>query len=128
MSYKRITGPPEPVRLLAFPLHCVEFDFGLSEKKWNSASMSNYLKPLKAGKPRAPASSSSYERIGEDEKPFLAEGVSHNPRLQLEDQVCWGSSDVDLYCNEANQLCIQRLKRRIRWLKFVSRVLAFLIR
>lgn len=72
--------------------------------------MANFLKPLKAsagpkGKSKV-SDSTVYERVGDDEKPFLVDGLDHNPRLQQEDMA---------------------LKRRIRFLKFVSRFLAFLI-
>ncbi|RPB08584.1 hypothetical protein P167DRAFT_578129 [Morchella conica CCBAS932] len=72
--------------------------------------MDSFLKPLKAsagkkGKSKV-SDSTMYERVVDDEKPYLVDGPDHNPRLQQEDMA---------------------LKRRIRFLKLISRFLAFLI-
>ncbi|KAI5842433.1 hypothetical protein DFP73DRAFT_553605 [Morchella snyderi] len=72
--------------------------------------MDSFLKPLKASAGRKGKSKVSdntvYERVGDDEKPYLMDGLDHNPRLQQEDMA---------------------LKRRIQFLKLISRFLAFLI-
>lgn len=53
--------------------------------------MDSFLKPLKASAGRKGKSkvsdNTAYERVGDDEKPYLMDGLDHNPTLQQKDMV-----------------------------------------